>query len=111
MPNSGAQQRVGAWFIKNMGLATTLNDLEKELDLPRVTINGAITRLRNKGWNIPSPMGAGSYVFKGEYEHKEVAKEVRTTPELMEVVGRTKDDVLLLRSEDGILYKAVQLVL
>ena len=108
--NTESGKLIANYLRNHIGLSLTTQDIADETGVLKNTVSGVIQRLELRGWEIKHPFGRGSYLFTGKMENEEKESSVVKTPQIMEVLGQTKKGDLLVRAEDGSLWKASEVI-
>jgi hypothetical protein len=93
----------------NSGIGVHYIDVAVAVHAHKSQVNNALTRIVNKHPEMGiRRLAMGQYIFKPEYQNGE--KPV-TTPEpvktysMYEGIGHTQDGTIIVRDEEGVLYK------
>jgi hypothetical protein len=83
-------------------------DVAVAIHAPKSHVNNALVRLVNKHPEMGiRRIGMGQYIFKPEFQlnGNEPPEPEKANPMYYEFVGTTQDGTIIVRDEEGILYK------
>jgi hypothetical protein len=87
-------------------------DVATAIHAPKTHVNNALVRVVNKHPEMGiRRIGMGQYIFKPEYQMNGAAQEpeiTKPTPMVYEYVGQAKDGTIIVRDEEGVLYKLAE---
>jgi len=108
MTKTYARAPVMKYFEDHVGVHLYVDDMAKDLGLTRRQVQGAISNMRLKG--IEMALYIETVVSGRAWIYKPQAKEAREAEMIIEILLVKEDtEAMLVRTEDGAVYKMIPL--